>query len=164
MWLFIFLVIQRVAELIVAHSNKKWMFSRGGVEVESRHYFLFIVLHVSFFSILLFEWFYFRGTDMWLSPVLIVTFVLLQILRIWCILSLGRRWNTKIIVIPNEHLVERGPYRYIKHPNYIIVFLELLIIPLLFQAYFTAIVFPLLHLLVLTVRIPAEERALEGEF
>ncbi|GGF09750.1 hypothetical protein GCM10010954_05280 [Halobacillus andaensis] len=138
--------------------------SRGGVEVEAKHYHLFIWLHTLFFISIFFEWFILKGGVLWLSPFLIALFVILQGLRVWCIASLGRKWNTRIIVIPDEPLVERGPYQYVKHPNYMIVFFELLVIPLLFQAFVTALLFPLLHLLVLVIRIPAEERALSGKF
>lgn len=140
------------------------MLKHGGVEVESSHYFLFIVLHTSFFFAVFFEWFLVRDGILWLSPLLVSLFLILQGLRVWCITSLGRKWNTKIIVIPDEPLIDYGPYKFVKHPNYIIVFFELLVIPLLFQAYVTAIIFPIMHLLVLMIRLPAEERALGGKF
>lgn len=139
------------------------MIKHGGVEVEAKHYQLFIWLHTLFFLSIFMEWSIFKGGVLWLSPFLLVLFVTLQGLRVWCIASLGRKWNTRIIVIPNEPLIERGPYQYIKHPNYMIVFFELLVIPLLFQAFVTAFLFPLLHLLVLMIRVPAEERALSGK-
>ncbi|MCA1009418.1 isoprenylcysteine carboxyl methyltransferase family protein [Halobacillus halophilus] len=159
--LFTFLVIQRLAELAVARSNRKWMLTRGAIESGENHYILFIVLHTLFFVSLFTEfaftsYHYSRFFYLFLS-----IFILLQLLRIWCISSLGRRWNTRILVLPDEKPIIKGPYKYIPHPNYVIVFFELLFIPLLFQAYITAIVFPFLHLLVLMVRIPAEEKALE---
>ncbi|GAB3066286.1 isoprenylcysteine carboxylmethyltransferase family protein [Virgibacillus ainsalahensis] len=94
-----------------------------------------------------------------LSYFLLTLFIITQSLRFWCIYTLGRFWNTKIIISPQFSLVKEGPYKYVKHPNYIIVGIELFIIPLLFDAYITAIVFPILHILLLTVRIPIEERA-----
>jgi methyltransferase len=87
-------------------------------------------------------------------------FWITQLARIWSITSLGRYWNTKIIILPGSDLVKRGPYKYVKHPNYIIVGVELFVIPMMFSTYWTAIIFPFLHLLLMTVRIPAEEKAL----
>ncbi len=81
-------------------------------------------------------------------------------MRVWCIVSLGKFWNTKIIVLPKVVMIKKGPYKYMKHPNYLIVFVELFTIPAMFGAYITAILFPILHLLLLTIRIPAEDRAL----
>jgi methyltransferase len=95
-----------------------------------------------------------------LNYVLFLLFLLTQIARIWCIWSLGKYWNTKIIVLPGSPLVKKGPYKYVKHPNYIVVGAELFIIPLLFGAYITAVIFPILHILLLRVRIPCEEKAL----
>ena len=87
-------------------------------------------------------------------------FIVLQTLRIWCIVSLGRFWNTKIIVLPRVALIKKGPYKYVDHPNYIIVGMELFVIPLLFGAYVTTFVFPILHLILLKIRIPKETEAL----
>ncbi|KHE69694.1 isoprenylcysteine carboxyl methyltransferase family protein [Halobacillus sp. BBL2006] len=159
--LFIFLIVQRLGELVVAQSNRRWMLERGAREVGENHYFLFILLHSFFFVSIAIE-FYLSSYQMTLIffPAL-VAFLILQILRVWCIVTLGRRWNTRILVLPEELPIHKGLYRILKHPNYVIVFFELLIIPLLFQAYVTAIIFPFLHLLVLTVRIPAEEKALQ---
>lgn len=158
--LFLFLIVQRLGELVLAQSNRKWMLNKGAIETGEGHYFLFILLHALFFIGIWVEFIF--TTYQWSSTFFIIfpAFVLLQIFRVWCILSLGRRWNTRILVLPGEKPIQKGLYRYFRHPNYIIVFLELMIIPLLFQAYISAFVFPLLHLLVLTVRVPAEERAL----
>lgn len=103
-------------------------------------------------------------------PLLLSVFVFTQIMRFWVISSLGKYWNTKILVLPNVNVIRKGPYRFIKHPNYVVVTLELIVVPLLFGAYFTAILFTILNLLMLSVRIPAEEKALnelteyEGSF
>ena len=82
-------------------------------------------------------------------------------MRIWCLTSLGKFWNTKIIILPGADVVIKGPYKFIRHPNYLIVTTELLVLPLLFSAYFTAIVFSILNIWMLSVRIPTEERALK---
>ncbi|MCA0970397.1 hypothetical protein LCM20_07335 [Halobacillus litoralis] len=159
--LFGFLLIQRLGELVIANSNKRWMMDRGGKESGQEHYILFIILHTCFFLSILIE---FMSTGFeWslLSWFALGSFFILQLLRVWCIATLGRRWNTRIIILPDEEPIKKGLYRLIRHPNYVIVFFELAVIPILFHAYVTALIFPLLHLLVLKVRIPAEERALE---
>ncbi|MFS0672631.1 isoprenylcysteine carboxyl methyltransferase family protein [Ornithinibacillus sp. 179-J 7C1 HS] len=162
MWMLIFFIIgQRIFELVIAKKNESWMKARGGIETGSEHYKWFIYLHVLFFlsviletmmklnnQIIEFRYFYF------------LIFCSAQLARFWCIHSLGRFWNTKIIVMPRVALIKKGPYKYVKHPNYIIVAVELFVIPMLFNAYLTAIVFPLLHLLLLRIRIPLEEKAL----
>lgn len=159
--LLILLVLQRFGELLLANSNRRWMMERGARESGADHYYLFILLHTLFFISLLTEFTFATVRVNWLFQLAMGMFVLLQVLRIWCIYSLGRRWNTRILVLPDEKPLKRGPYRFISHPNYVIVFWELLFIPILFGAYLTALVFPFFHLLVLMVRIPAEERALE---
>ncbi|MGI8315308.1 isoprenylcysteine carboxyl methyltransferase family protein [Halobacillus mangrovi] len=159
--LYLFLVFQRLGELVIARSNRRWMLERGAREVGENHYFLFIVLHSLFFVSIGME-FYFTSFQ-W-NPLFypaLTAFFILQVLRIWCIATLGRRWNTRILVLPDEEPISKGLYRIIKHPNYVIVFFELLVIPVLFHAYYTALIFPFLHLMVLTVRIPAEEKALQ---
>ncbi len=158
--LFIFIAIQRIVELVIAKSNEKWMMERGGVEWGKNHYKWFIVVHTLFFFSLLLEVFLRNPITLILNPYVFALFLLIQAARVWCILSLGRYWNTKIIILPNNSLVQKGPYKYVKHPNYIIVGVELFIIPILFQAYITAILFPLFHILLMTIRIPLENQAL----
>ncbi|WP_226579208.1 isoprenylcysteine carboxyl methyltransferase family protein [Halobacillus litoralis] len=162
LWMiFAFLIFQRLGELALANRNRKWMIDRGAKEWGEGHYFLFILLHSLFFLSVIVE---FIWTPYSMHPVFygaLAFFFILQILRVWCISTLGKRWNTRILVLPEEEPIRRGVYRYIKHPNYVIVFFELLVIPVLFHAYVTALVFPFLHLLVLTVRIPVEEEALK---
>ncbi|MBH0229524.1 isoprenylcysteine carboxyl methyltransferase family protein [Halobacillus yeomjeoni] len=159
--LFVFLIVQRLAELVIAQSNRKWMLERGAIEKGEDHYFLFIALHALFFVSILIEASIRPYEANWIFYIAFPLFLILQGLRIWCITSLGRRWNTRVLVLPDEQPIQKGLYRYIRHPNYVIVFYELLIIPILFQAYLTAFIFPILHLLVLKVRIPVEEKALE---
>ncbi|MFD1018433.1 isoprenylcysteine carboxyl methyltransferase family protein [Thalassobacillus hwangdonensis] len=160
--LFCFILIQRFAELILAQRNRKWMMERGAYEEGETHYKWFIIVHGLFFFSLLVE--------AWVTPTVttaatilfFLAFVLLQAFRVWCIASLGRCWNTRIIILPNHPIVSKGPYKYIKHPNYWLVLLEFIVIPLLFGAYMTAVLFPVLHLILMKIRIPAEEKALEN--
>ncbi|MFC3038893.1 isoprenylcysteine carboxyl methyltransferase family protein [Virgibacillus xinjiangensis] len=145
---------------MIAKRNERWMKNKGGVEKEGGHYKLFVLVHVLFFLSIFIEA-YVRGVHhLELNHVLLLIFILTQMIRVWCIQSLGRFWNTKIIVNPKFSPVAKGPYKYVKHPNYVVVGIELFVIPLLFGAIYTAILFPFLHILLLAIRIPAEERAL----
>jgi len=133
---------------------------RGGIEAGHGHYPVVVALHVLFFLSLVAERHFLpKGWDpLW--PFWLVILILSQLLRAWCILSLGRFWTTKIIVIPGERPVLKGPYRFIRHPNYVAVLVEILAIPILCGAYVTAGVFSILNALVLWWRIREEERAL----
>ncbi|MFS0751615.1 isoprenylcysteine carboxyl methyltransferase family protein [Oceanobacillus sp. 1P07AA] len=159
--LFVFIILQRITELIIAKRNEKWMLAKGGIEIEPQQHKWFIVVHSLFFLSIFIEIVITKSTavptlfTLWFS-----LFILTQFLRIWSISSLGKHWNTKIIILPGSTLVKRGPYKYIKHPNYIIVGIELFVIPMMFGAYWTAIIFPFLHLILMSIRIPAEEKAL----
>lgn len=161
LWVLIgIIIIQRLVELLVAKRNEKWMLNQGGYEVEGEHYKWIVLVHVLFFVSLITEVLV-KGTPVvtW-SQFLIGIFLLTQVTRVWCLSSLGKYWNTKIIVLPGADLVSKGPYRFIKHPNYWIVGIEFVVIPLIFGAYITAAIFPFLHLALMRVRIPKEERAL----
>jgi methyltransferase len=155
-----FVVLQRVVELIVARNNEVWIRSKGGYEVGARHYPYMVAIHVGFFISLILEFVIFRQSVSDYFVPLFVVFVGLQIMRVWVITSLGRFWNTKILVLPFAHVVKKGPFRLLRHPNYVVVTCEILVIPLMFNAYFTALVFTLLNLYILSVRIPIEEEAL----
>jgi methyltransferase len=159
---YLVLVIQRIVELSIAKKNENWMLQRGALEFGKKHYRYMVFIHVLFFASFLTEKVMGnRGMSVFWPGILLV-FFLLQVLRSWAIFSLGRYWNTKILVVPNAHIVQKGPYRFIKHPNYLVVSLELLIIPFLFNSYFTAIIFTLLNMVMLSIRIPEEEEALKG--
>ncbi|WP_047980078.1 isoprenylcysteine carboxyl methyltransferase family protein [Ornithinibacillus contaminans] len=161
MWILISVIIgQRLVELVIAKNNEKWMKARGGVEAGGTHYKWFIYLHTLFFFSTVTEGMIQQQSDIPFHTFYFSLFILAQFARIWCIYSLGRFWNTKIIVLPRVALIKKGPYKFVKHPNYIIVAVELFIIPMLFGAYITAFVFPILHILLLRIRIPEEERAL----
>ena len=158
--LFAVIAIQRLVELFIAKSNEKWMKGHGGIEYGQKHYKFMIGIHLLFFVSLLLEETFGEKTlnSYWL--ILFVLFLVTQAGRIWVIASLGRFWNTKIIVVPQAEVIAKGPYKYIKHPNYFIVTVELLIIPLMFNAYWTLFTFAFLNQLILSIRIPLEERAL----
>jgi methyltransferase len=155
-----FIMLQRIVELVIAKRNEKWMVSQGGIEVGQSHYRLMVTIHVLFFLVFMLEVSMLKKEASPIWPLLFPLFIGTQIGRIWVIKSLGKYWNTKIIILPKGKVVKKGPYRFLKHPNYMIVTLEFLIIPLMFQAFATAVLFTILNVFILTIRIPAEEKAL----
>lgn len=164
MWILIALIIgQRLLELRIAKQNEIWMKERGAIELGAKHYKWFVILHICFFLSIIFEASLTNKTIISLNYYILTLLVITQIFRFWCIFTLGRFWNTKIIVLPRVSPIKKGPYKYVKHPNYLIVAIELFLIPLLFHAYLTAILFPILHTILLCVRIPIENKALEEE-
>ncbi len=159
--LFSYLMLLRTAELILAERNRHWAIAHGGKEWDRGHYRVIVAVHLLFYLSLWLEWRY--GAHHWngMWPVWLGLLAVAQILRGWAILTLGRCWNTRIIVVPDTEMVMRGPYRFIRHPNYAAIILEFFSIPILCGAYFTAVFFSLLNAWILTRRIPQEERALQ---
>lgn len=163
----VLLVMQRLFELRIAARNARISMAYGGREYGARHYPLFIVLHTTWFAAMVVESSMRKTTELpdpipWWWWTCAVVIIAAQGLRYWAITSLGDAWNTRIIVVPGRSPVERGPYRFMKHPNYIAVVAELFCIPLLVGAPITAIVVSVLNaILLLGIRIPMENRALE---
>ncbi len=163
MWFYLFfiiIVLQRIGELIIAKRNEKWMKERGAQEFGQDHYPLMVFIHTLFFIVFFLEVMIGHNKIIAAWPIVLSIFLLTQCIRIWALTSLGRYWNTKIIVIPGAKMVNKGPYRFLKHPNYVVVTIEFIVIPLLFEAYFTALFFSLLNVMILRIRITAEEKAL----
>lgn len=158
---FTFMVVQRLAELMLALRNERYMKKKGALEFGREHYKYIVLLHMFFLVSIAAEVTFFKKTPSPIWPVLLVLFIGTQLIRVWAIASLGVYWNTKILVLPDSKLVPKGPYKFMRHPNYIVVMMEFWLIPILFQAYITAIVCSLLNILVLSVRIREEERALQ---
>lgn len=155
-------IVQRLLEVLYARANEKWMKREGAIEAGADHYKWIVLLHVLFFAALFLEvlWLGTERLSGW--QFFLMLFIVAQILRVWALASLGRFWNTKILVLPGAVRVQRGPYRWIPHPNYIVVALELFSLPMIFGAWRTAVIFTVANaLLLLFVRIPAEEKALE---
>ena len=149
--------IQRLLELRLSRRHERILRARGAVERGREHYPLIVALHVLWLLSTLVESLL-RGPVLW--PVPLALFLLVQPLRYWAILSLGENWNTRILVVPGAQLVRRGPYRYLKHPNYVVVAVEIATFPLIFGAWITALVFSVLNAVLLSVRIREENRAL----
>jgi methyltransferase len=156
-------VLQRLLELVLSKRNEAWLRLRGAYEVGRKHYKYLGALHILFFATLIAEIFFYRRNmpRWWWMPFSL--FLLAQGLRFWSIGTLGRRWTTRIMALPGASVVTTGPYRYLRHPNYTAVVLELLSLPLIFGAYYTALVFSVLNAALMRIRIPAEERALSQQ-
>ncbi|CCQ97887.1 conserved membrane hypothetical protein [[Clostridium] ultunense Esp] len=151
--LLLFLAAQRMGELILARRNGRWIKEQGGFEVGKGHYPFFILLHLLFFFSLLGEFFWKRKPlpSWWAVP--LIFFLLSQGLRYSAISSLGPFWNTRIYILPRASLHPKGPYRFLRHPNYLAVMAELISFPLTFGLYGTAILFSLLNLPLMIWRI-----------
>lgn len=156
--IFGFLTVQRLLELRVARANERWAREQGATEYGRGHYPLFFVLHPTWMLLTLLEGRRAGGRVNWVALAL---FVLAQPLRYWVIQTLGRYWNTRILIVPGGERVTGGPFRYLRHPNYAVVALEMAAAPLAVGAWRTALAYTLLNAaLILLVRLPAEERAL----
>jgi methyltransferase len=152
---------ERLAELMVAKRNARWSFARGGVETGRGHYPAMVLLHTGLLAGCLIEpWAAGRAFIPWLGVPMLVLAVAAQGLRWWCIRTLGPRWNTRVIVVPGLPLVEGGPYRWFRHPNYVAVVAEGIALPLAGSAWITAVVFNVLNAWLLTVRLRCEAAAL----
>ncbi|MFL5333441.1 MAG: isoprenylcysteine carboxyl methyltransferase family protein [Geminicoccaceae bacterium] len=147
--------LSRVVELPIATSNTKRLLASGGQEVAAGHYPLIVALHSAWLAAL---WWLAPGRPV--SIPLLALFGLVELARIWVLQTLGKRWTTRIIVVPDEALVKRGPYRFVDHPNYIVVITEIALLPLIFGLWQVALVFSALNAAVLAIRIREENRAL----
>ena len=154
--LLLFVTVQRLAELVLAQRNTQRLLARGAFEVAPEHYKLIVLLHAAW---LIGLWLLAPAREP--NPFLFVVYALLQVARLWVLATLGERWTTRIIVLPGAPLVSSGPYRFVSHPNYCVVVAEILILPLVFNLPVFALVFTLLNAAVLTIRIRAENGALQ---
>lgn len=158
--IFGFLTVQRLLELRVARANERWARAQGATEYGREHYPLFFVLHPTWMLFTLLEG---RRPGARVNVAALVLFVLAQPLRYWVIRTLGRYWNTRILIVPGGERVTGGPFRYLRHPNYAVVALEMAAAPLSVGAWRTALAYTLLNAaLILLIRLPAEERALRA--
>ena len=146
--------MQRLAELMYARRNTKALRQAGAVEHGAEHYPLFVLLHGAWLLVLLIQ------PMRSLSVPLLAVFLALQAIRVWVVASLGQRWTTRVLVLPGQPLVRRGPYRYVRHPNYLVVVGEIAVLPLAFGFWEMAALFSVLNGLLLARRIRIEDRAL----
>jgi methyltransferase len=147
--------LQRLGELWFSNRNMKRLLAQGAREYAPGHYVPSVALHATWLITL---WLFAlpRPIDgFWLAM-----FVLIELARIWVLASLGPRWTTRIIVLPGAPLIRRGPYRWVNHPNYLVVMAEIAVLPLVFGLWRVALIFSALNAVALAVRIRAENRAL----
>ncbi len=153
--------VERLAELVVSKRNAAWSLAQGGIETGQRHYVVMVVLHSGLLIGALVEvWIRRPGFSPALGFSMLALVLASQALRWWCIATLGRRWNTRVIVVPGLPLVQGGPYRWLPHPNYVAVVLEGFALPLVHSAWITALVFTACNAVLLTARIRVENTAL----
>jgi methyltransferase len=147
--------LQRLFELWLSRRNTQRLLARGAVEHGAGHYPLIVAVHLLWL-----------GALWWLAPdrpvalAWLALFLLVEAARLWVLSALGERWTTRIIVLPGEELIRRGPYRFIDHPNYLVVICEIFVVPMIFGLWQVALIFSLLNAAVLAVRIRQENRAL----
>jgi methyltransferase len=155
--------VQRLVEVRLTRRNLRWALERGGFETGQGHYPAMAALHTAFLlsclaEVVLLDRPFIPALGWPLLGVLVAT----QAVRIWCIRTLGRQWNTRVVVVPGLRRITGGPYRWLSHPNYVVVVIEIAALPLVHGAWLTAVVFSALNaVLLLRYRIPAEEAALE---
>ena len=152
-----FVTAQRLIELPIARANTARLLSAVGREVAPGHYPFIVALHAAWLASL---WWFALGRP--IAIPLLILFGFVELARIWVLRTLGNRWTTRIIIVPGEQLVARGPYRFISHPNYAVVVAEIALLPLVFGLWQIAIIFSLLNLVILSIRIRAENDALES--
>ena len=158
-WIILAAVLaQRLGELVYARANTRRLLAKGGTEFGAGHYPLFALLH-SAWLVAQALWLIFMGLENVIWP-LVAVYGALQLLRAWILLSLGERWTTRVIVLPDAPLVRAGPYRFIRHPNYWLVCAEIAILPLVFGAWPLALAFSILNGALLFHRIRIENAAL----
>lgn len=153
--------LERLAELVLAQRNLAWSRARGGVELGADHYPVMVVLHLALLMGCVVEVVVMRRPFIpalgWSMVVLVIA---AQALRWWCITTLGRQWNTRVVVIPGAPRVEGGPYRWFSHPNYVAVAVEGLALPLVHTAWLTALVFTVANAALMGTRLTVENSAL----
>lgn len=153
--------LERLAELVLAQRNLAWSKARGGIEEGASHYPVMVALHLAFLVGCVVEVVVMRRPFIpalgWSMLVLVVA---AQALRWWCITTLGRQWNTRVVVIPGAARIEGGPYRWFSHPNYVAVAVEGFALPLVHSAWLTALVFTILNAALMGARLSVENSAL----
>ncbi len=150
-----FVTAQRLAELWWAKQNQARLLAAGGIEHGASHFPLMVLVHAAWLIGL-----WLVGSDRPVEPLFLAPFVLLQIARLWVLLTLGQRWTIRVITVPGERLITRGPYRLLRHPNYAVVCGEVAVVPLALGLPVYALVFSILNAAVLAIRINVESRAL----
>lgn len=148
--------LQRLSELVIAKRNTAGLIAKGAVEHGASHYPVMVLLHASWLAGL--WWFGWNATIVW--PFMLL-YIALQAFRIWILATLGSRWTTRILTVPNETLVAKGPYKFVRHPNYLLVLLEVPLLPLALGLPWFGALFGALNIAMLAWRIRIEDQALK---
>jgi methyltransferase len=151
-----FVLLQRLIELLLAQRNARRLLDAGGIEHGAEHYPYFVLLHASWLVALVLS----VPSETPVNPFWLAVFAVLQVGRLWAIASLGRYWTTRIITLPGAPLVRSGPYRFLRHPNYLIVAGEIAVVPLIFDRWMIAAIFSVINAVLLRERIATEDAAL----
>jgi methyltransferase len=164
--LYIFLILAmigvRLLELRLANSNTNWARRQGGIEVGEEHYPWMVALHAWFFLACPLEvWILSRSFSPLLAAAMFAALLAAMVLRLWVIETLGNRWTTRVICLPGLPVISSGPYRFLRHPNYLAVMIETVALPMIHSAWITALVFGMANGLLLRIRIRSEEAALK---
>lgn len=158
--LLVLVVLERLVEVVVSTRNARRLLARGAVEAGRGHFPVMVLMHAAFLVACALE----PGRAGWWGWPALGGVVVAQALRWWAVVSLGERWNVRVIVLPGDAPRVGGPYRWVRHPNYVAVVLEVACMPLVHGAWVTALVFSVLNAFLLRVRIHAEEAALGPEW
>jgi methyltransferase len=159
--LIVIVAIERIIELIISKRNLRWSFAQGGIEFGRSHYKYMVSIHVFLLGGSLVEVWLARPTLIpALSWLMFALAIASQALRWWCITTLGKRWNTQVVIIPGKPVCTTGPYKWLKHPNYLAVIIEGFALPMVGFAWITAVTFTILNAGVLTTRLRSENAAL----
>ncbi len=159
LWILLAVAVQRLGELVYSNSNTKRLLAEGGTEVGQSHYPVMIAIHTGWLITMIVLAISKPIENQIVWP-LIGAYAVVQVGRFWVLHSLGRYWSTKVIDIPDAPLIRTGPYRWIKHPNYVVVVLEVALLPMAFQMWEVAVIFSVLNAAILTWRIKVENQAL----
>lgn len=154
-----FIILERITEMFISKRNEKWLRKNGAKEYGQEHYKYFIILHTLFFISLIIEFNFTQRNSTVINYIALVVFIIVQFFRMSIFVSLGKYWNTKILVVPGASPVRKGLYKYFRHPNYGIVIIEIITITLSSSLYYTLIIFSVLNLLLLKIRVTEENKA-----
>ena len=163
-WVLVTLVAaERLVELWLSQRHRRWALKRGGIEYGAGHYPWMVALHAGLLAAAPLEvWWLERPFRPWSGGVALAVVLAAMALRYWAIAALGPRWNTRVLVVPGQPAVASGPYRFVRHPNYLAVILEGIALPMVHGAWITALAFTALNAVLLAIRIPCEEAALRA--
>ena len=153
------IILVRIGELILSRRNEIWLLQNGAIEYGQKHYPYIVALHILFVVSLIIE--YSTNQTVSFSLFFLVLYLMILLFKVWVVTSLGKFWNTKIYHISGFPLIKKGIYKYVTHPNYLVVIAEIAIIPLVFHLYFTAIAFTVLNAIMLSVRVKEENKVLK---